>query len=251
MTEIEQIIQLYKERKLTRFALECELSRMLSNEIVDIPVEITKSSSAAYISCILPEEFNGGIKTTLLVSDSAIIDYLSNKELISVLVSVAESRVPVMSFFTKFLDKKDRAEISKSEWFNLYLNLYLITLKSINPQILANLEERKINFCKIDDIKEMIKKFEAASTKEEVEGLISVLKTKTIIPDRMIETAENCYEKYRSNITLTIVDKEKTVEEVPTMNAFAAAIAAATNSKVGLNIQDHQPEFLSGKYDRQ
>ena len=113
MTEIEQIIQLYKERKLTRFALECELSRMLSNEIVDIPVEITKSSSAAYISCILPEEFNGGIKTTLLVSDSAIIDYLSNKELISVLVSVAESRVPVMSFFTKFLDKKDRAESGK------------------------------------------------------------------------------------------------------------------------------------------
>lgn len=250
MTEIEQIIQLYKEKKLTRFALECELGRLISNEIVDIPVEITKGS-ARYIATILPQEYNGGIKTSLLISDTAIVDYLTTSELVDVIVSVAESRVPVMSLFTKFLRNKDRAEISRSEWYILYLKLYLLSLNAIHPNVLAKFDERKIDYTKNETVAELINKLEDANTKEEVDALVEVIKTKDIIPAKTYEVIEDCFEKYRSAVTITIVDREATTEEVPTMNAFAAAIAAATNSKVGLNIQDHLPEFLSGKYERQ
>jgi hypothetical protein len=235
--ELAQIIELYKNDKLTKYVVEKELvnaARFFIKTGVGISVKIESdegsNTSSTYLSATMPGVMNIEDLTVLLDED-AVKNILSPEEVVKVFTTECMNNQAILKEYSRFLLSHSNEDITVIDALETFLNLYKISMNAHEekvPEIVSKLREKKM-YPESDCI---IKELENLNSNEEkidivLERLIVSDTLPTVFVKRSKEVAQKIRNHYKKIETIDV----RYSDENPHVNNFQKQRIAATDGK--------------------
>ena len=128
MTNINELVEFYKNGSITKKSFEAELGRVfnvLTNISVSLDSETTLgTTNASYVAMLVPEYVNDIIKNKLVIDDNLLKNKLDTEAITNILV-IAENFISVAdSTLYSFFNKNKGTDVTFGECVLLYANIY-------------------------------------------------------------------------------------------------------------------------------
>lgn len=143
MTEITQVIQLYKEGKISQYVFEREVALYLGGQ-TEVSVEQGKNTTASFVVMPLVRQKSTGLMIQYVIDKFALMNLYSPEELGDVLETVRTYRQQILKEFTDFLTEAREKEVSRGDAVAMVLSTYRIiytALRKKNDKFLPNEDE--------------------------------------------------------------------------------------------------------------
>jgi hypothetical protein len=130
------IINFYKQSKITRNSAELELSKAVSETIgqddvvqVKIIEEKDSSTNSTFGIVSLPEKTGERVHISILIDKDAVMNLMSPEEILALLETELDEYQTVLKDYSKFLKSKGENELSVSDTLVFFLGLYKDSLE--------------------------------------------------------------------------------------------------------------------------
>jgi len=194
--ELEQFINLYRDSKITQFALESELTRAMTEFVypMKVIVKIIKNdaghSGSTFGIKALPEINSKDNTMCIAIDDGALLNLFTTEELIKILKEETYYSQHVLKEYSRFLMSKVGSDPSLSEAVVFFLKLYKDSLNNLIeklPSIVSKLQSNKV-LTTTEDIDREIDVIN--SGKEKIDIIIERLVVKSLLPLITVEKAK-------------------------------------------------------------
>ena len=148
-----QVIELYKTGKITKTALESELSKAVSdlvtpnNITVSIISELDGNTNTTFGVTSLPKKVGERVYVTLLIDKDALMNLVEPEEILCMIkVEACNNYQKVLKKYTKFVKEHEDSEILLDDALDLFLDIYEESLENLYenlPEISAKLAENR------------------------------------------------------------------------------------------------------------
>lgn len=187
---LENLIKLYKEEKITQYVLEKELTLAVQKNVrcsVKIEDDIKKNTNTTFGITTLPELKNKNLYATYIIDKNLIKNFLTEEEVLLFLFNEVKNTQNILSALSRFTNEKKDMEITVRDALQLFLRIFSISLNNI-PLILKEKFSQLKALSTFEDIRQII--IELENDDIELEEIIEKLKTKDLIPHLFIEKAK-------------------------------------------------------------
>jgi hypothetical protein len=130
------IINFYKQSKITKSSAELELSKSVSEAIgqddvvqVRIVEEKDSSTNSTFGIVSMPEKTGERVHLSLLIDKDALMNLMSPEEILALLETELEDYQKILKDYSKFLKSKGENELTVSDTLSFFLNLYKDSLE--------------------------------------------------------------------------------------------------------------------------
>lgn len=222
MQNLEELVRLYKEGRLTKYVLEKEFSVAMGNHCeVYIVDDAAPSTHMSYGIFTVPEKRSNGIYLMYFIDKSAIFNFYKAEEFIKAMMGLKSEQQKMFHEFSEFLRSTSANSVSFNEIFAEYLRLYSmgrphLDVASIGDEFLPG--ELYVS--------ELIVKFDDGKASEQD---VEDLRINDLIPARIIQLARDFAKKSGSDEVIIPVRKE--ADMVPTFNIGRQEVLELVNSQ--------------------
>jgi hypothetical protein len=192
MEELSEMVDMYKEGKITKFSMESELSKFLdlvTYSSVMLEANASGNDNATYIGGIMPESINGDIKVTFVLDDHLLKTMMTGDDVAAVLSgfkTVYQKAVMLLNQF--LLDKKD-SEVPVSECIKLYVDLYKLGAMSFPDSIVKKFgSANSYNAKAADDVDLAL-----ATGNETISRVVEYITVMHVMPKEFLNAAERLF----------------------------------------------------------
>jgi len=192
---LENLIKLYKEQKITQYVLEKELTQAVQKNVrcsVKIEDDIKKNTNTTFGITTLPELKNKNLYATYLIDKNLIQNFLTEEEILLFLFNETRNTQNILSALTRFCNEKKDMEMTVRDVLQLFLRIYSISLNNI-PLILKEKFSQLNVLSTFEDVRQII--IDLENDDIDLEEIIEKIKTKDIIPHLFIEKAKELSRK--------------------------------------------------------
>lgn len=237
---LENVVNLYRNGKITQYVLEKELTNAVQG-IIPASVKIVKdpgSTNTTFGIATVPNKSGKIFSVEYLIDYNAINGFLTVKENLELLFRETRNTQKILSAYAKFLAIKKGMEIPYSEAVIFFLGLYKMTLLNFSEELRTKLLSLK-SLPEIRKIEEEIEKLENGT--EKVEIVLERLIVEDLVPKEFIEAAK---ELSRSTINTSYEPVEKSDPEKPTFNKEYEKTKSFSSSTFGIrSSQEINPSY--------
>jgi hypothetical protein len=199
MTNINELVEFYKNGSITKKSFEAELGRVfnvLTNISVSLDSETTLgTTNASYVAMLVPEYVNDIIKNKLVIDDNLLKNKLDTEAITSILV-IAENFISIAdSTLYSFFNKNKGTDVTFGECVLLYANIYSLFLNNLlqSEKIYEIANEKTIDVEKLNDVKLAIE-----SGNETIQKAIEYINVHKLLPNQALVSAEDLFQQINS-----------------------------------------------------
>jgi hypothetical protein len=224
--ELEQLINLYKDSKITQYALESELTKSMTEflypmkVIVSIVKQDAGHSGSTFGVKSLPEVNSKDNTMLIAIDNSALLNLFSTEDLIKIFKEEAYYSQHVLKEYSRFLISKLGSDASLSESLIFFMRLYRDSLKNLSeklPLVITKLQENK-SLVTIEQLEAEMA--DIAQGKEKIELAIEKLVVKGLLPLISVEKARQLTQVIANSAREDESLKLFTNPHEPAMNQF-------------------------------
>jgi hypothetical protein len=133
------IINFYKQSKITKSSAELELSKAVSESIgqedvvqVKIIEEKDASTNSTFGIVSMPEKTGERIHLSILIDKDALSNLMTPEEILSIMEGELENYQKILKDYSKFIKSKGETELSISDTLSFFLGLYKDSLERLS-----------------------------------------------------------------------------------------------------------------------
>jgi hypothetical protein len=150
--DLAKFVELYKTGKITKYSLEAELSKAISeaSEPVMISVSLVTeqdgNTNSTFGVASLPEMAGGKALNTILVDQEAVISLLRSEEVVEAVIGEASRVQSVLKDFIGFHSDRKGKETSAGQALEVLLKIYAGSLRKLSeslPEAFSRLRESR------------------------------------------------------------------------------------------------------------
>ena len=140
LEETLQMIGFYKKGKISKTALEIELTQQLSlvtspiQTVVQIVEEKVGNTNGTFCSAVLPKSNNLRSYGTIMIDDEVVHNILTEEQVVKVLLMELDNIFPVVRMLDKFKKDFQDTELTLSETLAFFVDTYSFSLKSLESK---------------------------------------------------------------------------------------------------------------------
>jgi len=133
-----KLIDLYKQSKITKGAIEMELSKAVGaitgNEVVQVKIidEVDSNTNTTFGTVSLPEKIGEKLLLTVLIDKDAILNLVSPEDILEMISEETKDHQKTLREYSKFLKSKEENELSLSDALIFFLGLYKQSLARLS-----------------------------------------------------------------------------------------------------------------------
>jgi hypothetical protein len=252
--ELAKLAELYKTGKITKYALEAELSKSFSSAMepsmvsVSMVTEQDGNTNSTFGVTLLPEMIADKVQVTLLVDQEMVISLVKSAELISILENELSGFQKAIKELTSFHKERKGAEVSISDALLVFVRIYRDSLKRLSeglPETFNRLfDSRTIQ--SVESIDSEIKALENGS--DDPRFVVERLTISKKLPQLMAVAASKLAEEMGKDLGKTVKIPLFYTDDAPVMNQFyqqrrALVDGTYTDNKMSKVIaHDYKPE---------
>jgi hypothetical protein len=156
MEELTDLVEMYKNGKLTKFSMESELAKFIdivTYSTVSLETSVVGNDNVTYIAGVLPESINGDVKVTFVLDDHLVKTLLEGDELEGILTGLKSAYPKAITLLNDFIRTRKGSEVPMSECIALYAKIYKLGVQSMPADVLRRFAaSNSYNERSIDDI---------------------------------------------------------------------------------------------------
>lgn len=146
--ELARLVELYKTGKITKYALEAELSKAFSGAMepnmvsVSLVTEQDGNTNSTFGATLLPEETAGKIDVTLLLDQEMVVSLSTPKEVVDIVENELSGFQKVVKELNSFVREKKGSEVSLSEAVLVFLKIFRGSISRLSeglPEVFSKL----------------------------------------------------------------------------------------------------------------
>jgi hypothetical protein len=147
-----KLIDLYKQSKITKAAIEMELTKavgeMTGNEVVQVKIleEVDSNTNTTFGAVSLPEKIGDKLLLTVLVDKDAVLNLVSPEELLSIISEEVKDHQKTLRGYSKFVKSGEENEFALADTLKYFLGLYKDSLKRVadgNSEVYTKLRSNR------------------------------------------------------------------------------------------------------------
>ncbi len=239
MTDFSDILSFYRTGKLSKFALEAELSRGIDTVRASVSIDDDVNASAGtYAIAIIPDMRSGTVKDTIVIDRKLIDSQIAVGKIVELITAAAKSIPAVNMRYLSFMSSHKNTETSYLECIEFALNSYKTMLDDINADLSEDSAiSQMIRIAHTIDINALNTAILSAHTgKETAESCVEYILNKRLLPKAALSNAEDMF-KIINNPAIS-GDGVDPLHEVPAENKFYAKLASVCDGLI--NPQYHK-----------
>jgi hypothetical protein len=169
--ELAKLVELYKTGKITKYALEAELSKSLSEAIepnlvsVSLITEQDGNTNSTFGATLLPEMAAGKIQMTVLIDQEMVMGLATPAEVVSLIESEVGGFQKAAKEIASFHNENKDVEVPLSKALLVFVRIFRDSIKRFSealPQLFAKLSESR-TIQSVESIESEIKALETES----------------------------------------------------------------------------------------
>lgn len=239
MTDFSDILGFYRTGKLSRFALEAEMTRALDMPRADVIIDETACSSAGtYAVAIIPDMRSGVIKDHIAVDKRLIDSQIAVGKIVD-LINAAGKLIPSVNMrYVGFRSSHHDVETSYLECIEFALNSYKIAISDLDADLGADSALAYLTgVAHTLDLSALDSAILSAHTgKDSVKSCVEFVLNHRLLPKIALDNAEDMFKSLNS--PTVGIDGKDPINEVPAENEFYARAAGLCDGRI--NPQYHK-----------
>lgn len=239
MTDFSDILSFYRTGKLSRFALEAEMTRAIDMPRADVIIDETACSAAGtYAIAIIPDMRSGIIKDHIVIDRRLIDSQIAINKIIE-LISAAGKLIPSVNMrYVGFRSSHHGVETSYLECIEFALNSYKCMISDLDSDLGADSAisyltgvAHKLDLPSLDSAI-----LSAHTGKDSIEACVEFILGHRLLPKIALENAEDLFKSLNS--PSADINGADPLHEVPAENEYYARAASMCDGMI--NPQYHK-----------
>jgi hypothetical protein len=246
-----KLIDLYKQSKITKAAIEMELTKaigeMTGNEVVQVKIleETDSNTNTTFGAVSMPEKIGEKLLLTVLVDKDAVSNLVSPEELLSIISEEVREHQKTLRGYSKFVKSGEENEFALADALKYFLGLYKDSLQRLadkNSEVYTKLRNSRT----VQSPELIQSEIEALSNDVSVHSVSERLVLSKKMPKAFLDAA-NKLAKVSKN-TLTDVSQVSLFykDDEPVMNQFYQQRRALSDGTY--DIEKNKSQIIDHKY---
>jgi len=224
--ELAQMIELYKEDKITAYSLQKELMLAAKKAVftgASIIVEIIPNAGSATNSTFgvatLPS-IGQTASLKILIDKNAIDNIFSSEDMVKVFVVEAMNAQKILKSYSRFNIEHSNEDVTVADTLEAFLEIFAISIDAFYeklPELAKKLKERKVYPCK-EDINDAMAQIRLGE--ERLDQIMETLVVKNTLPTMFVKYAKELAIKIRKQYKNMETYKAAFSTDTPELNAY-------------------------------
>jgi hypothetical protein len=252
--ELARMVELYRTGKITKYALEAELSKAFSAAMepnivaVSLVSEQDGNTNSTFGATLFPEKIGEKITVTLLLDKEMVLGLATSSEIVDLVENELKGFQKTIKDFNSFVREKKGTAISISDTVLVFLKIFRESVARFSeglPNLFSKLKEIS-TIQSVDSIDSEIRAIETES--DDIRFIIERLTISKKFPQVFVLAAERLVKELGEGLENTAKQSIFYRDDAPVMNQFyqqrrALVDGTYTDNKMSKVIaHDYKPE---------